>query len=327
MADVDIGYGVEDCLGMPWDSLAEHDWVSLGSSDTTSMWEGDDATDPGPEPEASMAALKGDSFSLQKQGHSMFGGYVSGDAPAGSYDPWEANPSVAMGLVNRGHSVDGKMTMKMMGDAMHGHTAPRGAQAVRGHSISHHDAGYRSSYGANRASNGTAMGMQTSTQGIPMYYGGGYPVHGEAADQGQHGGGAISACGIAQPGSGGSIELASPANASSSGKSAVFLLHLFATVLTDAPLVPTTPTKAANVLEQLRRRTAKEQTITMNVRGEGPLEMRLRILVSNGAEAQTVCDYVAANPQQVPPLPLRHPRHPHKGCCHFSPVREACHLG
>jgi hypothetical protein len=303
MADVDIGYGVEDCLGMPWDSLAEHDWVGLGSSDTTSMWEGDNAADPAPGPEDSMAALKGDGFSFQKQGHSVFGGYSSGDAPAGSYDPWEANHSGAIGLGKGGHSVDGKMTMTM-GETTRGHTAPRSAQAGGIHSMGHHEGSYVSSYGANRAPNGRDMGVPAASHGMQSYFDGGYPSHGEAPNQGRQAGGAVSSNGVAQPGSSGSIDLASAAEPPApSGKSAIFLLHLFATVLTDAPLVPQTPVKAANVLEQLRRKTAKEQTMTVHMKDEGPLEMRLRIFVSNSIEAQTVNEYVAANPQQVPSLP------------------------
>lgn len=304
MADVDIGYGVEDCLGMPWDSLAEHDWVGLGSSDTTSVWEGDNAADPAPGPEDSMAALKGDGFTLQKHGHDMFGGYSSGDAPAGSYDPWEARHSGAMGLGKGGHSVpDGKMTM-MMGETSRGHTAPRSAQAGETHSMGHHEGSYVSSYGANRAPNGRAMGVPAASHGMQSYFDAGYPAHGEAPNQGRQAGGSVSSNGVAQPGSSGSIDLASAAeHPAPSGKSAIFLLHLFATVLTDAPLVPQTPVKAANILEQLRRKTAKEQTMTVHMREEGPLEMRLRIFVSNSTEAQTVNDYVAANPQQVPSMP------------------------
>jgi hypothetical protein len=58
------------------------------------------------------------------------------------------------------------------------------------------------------------------------------------------------------------------------------------------------PPKLVSILNQVRAKVSKDQNTTVLV-GSEPLDVKMRVFVSNSVEAKAVSDYIAEHPQQV----------------------------
>lgn len=52
--------------------------------------------------------------------------------------------------------------------------------------------------------------------------------------------------------------------------------------------MPDTPPKTMGILEQVRRKVSKEQNTCVQIDGDGPVELKMRVFVANSVEAKAV---------------------------------------
>jgi hypothetical protein len=58
--------------------------------------------------------------------------------------------------------------------------------------------------------------------------------------------------------------------------------------------------KMRDILQQVIKKVSKEQNTVVNVKGEGPLHIQLRVFVASSVEARALKDYIHANQSQTP---------------------------
>ena len=68
----------------------------------------------------------------------------------------------------------------------------------------------------------------------------------------------------------------------------------------DGELHPETPIKLRDILLQVKEKVSKEQNTVVNVKGEGPLHIQLRVFVASSVEARALKDYIHSNQNQTP---------------------------
>ena len=77
-------------------------------------------------------------------------------------------------------------------------------------------------------------------------------------------------------------------------------VHLFVAAIGDGELNPNTAPKTRETLAQIIKKVSKEQNTVVNVKGEGPLHIQLRVFVASSIEARTLKEYIHANQEQTP---------------------------
>jgi len=77
-------------------------------------------------------------------------------------------------------------------------------------------------------------------------------------------------------------------------------VHLFVAAIGDGELSPDTPHKIREILQQVVKKVSKEQNTQVNVCGEGPLHIQLRVFVASSVEARTLKEYIHRNEMQRP---------------------------
>ena len=58
--------------------------------------------------------------------------------------------------------------------------------------------------------------------------------------------------------------------------------------------------KMRDILQQVIKKVSKEQNTVVNVKGEGPLHIQLRVFVASSVEARALKEYIQANESQKP---------------------------
>ena len=82
--------------------------------------------------------------------------------------------------------------------------------------------------------------------------------------------------------------------------SAHFGVNLFVTAIADGMVAADTPLKVQERLSQIVRKVPKEQNTSVEVRGDGTIDLKMRVFVVNSEDAKAIGDYVAAHMDQVP---------------------------
>ena len=77
-------------------------------------------------------------------------------------------------------------------------------------------------------------------------------------------------------------------------------VHLFVAAIGDGELNPATPAKMRDILQQVEKKVSKEQNTVVNVKGDGPLHIQLRVFVASSVEARALKDYIHSNEDQIP---------------------------
>jgi len=77
-------------------------------------------------------------------------------------------------------------------------------------------------------------------------------------------------------------------------------VQLFVAAVGDGEITSTTPAKTREVLEQVIKKVSKEQNTVVNVKGEGPLHIQLRVFASSSVEAKALKEYIENHEEQNP---------------------------
>ena len=77
-------------------------------------------------------------------------------------------------------------------------------------------------------------------------------------------------------------------------------VHLFVAAVGDGEVRESTPAKTKEILDQVVRKSSKEQNTVVHVQGDGPLHIQLRVFAATSVEARALKEYIRANEDQTP---------------------------
>jgi hypothetical protein len=77
-------------------------------------------------------------------------------------------------------------------------------------------------------------------------------------------------------------------------------VHLFVAAVGDGEVRANTPAKTREILEQVVRKSSKEQNTVVHVQGDGPLHIQLRVFAATSVEARALKEYIRTNEDQTP---------------------------
>lgn len=96
------------------------------------------------------------------------------------------------------------------------------------------------------------------------------------------------------------VPSAADSEALANGGAQYLPVHLFVAAIGDGELNPDTPQRSRDILQQVEKKVSKEQNTVVNVKGEGPLHIQLRVFVASSGEARALKDYIHSNEDQIP---------------------------